>query len=146
MSRQHFDDYFLYQLAMASHNMSTEFYDELKTVGLKPIAWRILYCLWSSPNMRLTDLAHNVLLKQPRVTNQVVQLEADGLLKKTLTKNDRRNLSLVVTKKGRKLLEPLIEKSMQHEDQILSVLSDDDRKRFRETLTILIKSQQERLN
>lgn len=96
--------------------------------------------------MRLTDLAHNVLLKQPRVTNQVVQLEADGLLKKTLTKNDRRNLSLVVTQKGRKLLEPLIEKSMQHEDQILSVLSEDDRKRFRETLTILIKSQQERLN
>ncbi len=138
MSDQHFDDYLLYQLAMVSHGASSQFHAELTKSGIKPVAWRILYCLWSKPDMRLTELARHVLFKQPRVTKQIVQLEQEGLIKKTIGPEDRRNVYLRLTVKGRKLVQPLIKKSAQHEDQVLSVLSKADRVKFRKTLSVLI--------
>ncbi len=88
--------------------------------------------------MRLTELARHVLFKQPRVTKQIVQLEQEGLIKKTIGPEDRRNVYLRLTTKGRKLVQPLIKKSADHEEQVLSVLGKNDRIKFRKTLSILI--------
>ncbi len=140
MTDQHFDHYLLYQLAMASHVVSSQFHKELEKSGIKPVAWRILYCLWSKPNMRLTELARHVLYKQPRVTKQIAQLEMDGLIKKTVQPDDRRNLYLRLTTKGRDIVYPLIQKSAKHEAEVLSVLSKADQIKFRKTLSRLIGS------
>ena len=90
--------------------------------------------------MRLTELARHVLFKQPRVTKQVAQLEKDGLVEKNIKPEDRRNVYLSLTTKGRKLVAPLIEKSARHEKKVLSVLSAEERKQFRKTLLILIRN------
>lgn len=140
MRDQHFNNYLLYQLAMVSHAVSSQFHAELATMGVKPVAWRILYCLWSSPGMRLTELARHVLFKQPRVTKQVAQLEKAGLVKKTTKVKDRRNVYLRLTKKGCALVYPLIEKSVRHEGQVLSILDERDRVQFRKTLSVLISN------
>ena len=138
MTDQHFDNYLLYQLAMVSHKMSSQFHAELAKSGIKPVAWRILYCLWSRPDMRLTELASHVLFKQPRVTKQIAKLEQQGLIKRNIKQEDRRNVYLRLTAKGRTLVYPLIKKSAEHEAQVLSVLSKADQDKFRKTLSILI--------
>jgi len=138
MTDEHFDNYLLYQLAMASHVVSSQFHAELEKSGIKPVAWRILYCLWSKPDMRLTELARHVLYKQPRVTKQIAQLEMDGLITKTVKPDDRRNVYLRLTTKGQNIIYPLIQKSAKHETQVLSVLSKTDQAKFRKTLSRLI--------
>ncbi|MBV1901900.1 MAG: MarR family transcriptional regulator [Kordiimonadaceae bacterium] len=140
MPKQHFNDYLLYQMAMASHVISHGFHEELAKTDIGPVAWRILYCVWSSPGMRLTELARHVLYKQPRVTKRVAQLEEEGLLVKVIKKEDRRNVYLHLTDKGRALVVPLIKKSEDHENAVFSVLSSDDLKSFRKTLAVLIAS------
>lgn len=137
MSYQHFDDYLLYQLAMASHVLSSESHAELAKQGISPAAWRILYCLWSRPDMRLTELARYVLYKQPRVTKRVAKLEQEGMIERIIRKEDRRNISLRLTDKGKKIVQPLIEKSKAHEDKILSILPEKDQQQFRRSLALL---------
>ena len=139
MSQQHFDDYLLYQLAMVSNALSSEFHNELSKCGICPAAWRILYCLWSTPDMRLTQLARHVLYKQPRVTKRVAQLQEEGLIEKTIRDDDRRNVSLRLTKKGQDIVFPLIEKSIEHENKVMSALPKRDRQQFRRSLLALIK-------
>ncbi len=140
MSRQHFDDYLLYQLAIASQALSSQFHKELAKQGVSPAAWRILYCLWSKPDMRLTELARHVLYKQPRVTKCVAQLKEDGLVEKNIRSEDRRNVSLHLTENGKKLVMPLIKRSREHEDKVLAALSEKDRLQFRRSLTLLIQN------
>ncbi len=140
MSRQHFDDYLLYQLAMVSDALSSDFHNELAKQGISPTAWRILYCLWSTPNMRLTELARHVLYKQPRVTKRVAQLQEDGLIEKTVRDDDRRNVSLRLTQKGQDLVAPLIKKSVEHEATVMSALPEKDRQQFRASLRMFIQN------
>ena len=140
MSLQDFDDYLLYQLAMASHVISSEFHKKLSEKGISPAAWRILYCLWSKPGMRLTELAHHVLYKQPRVTKRVARLQQAGLIKKTIRTEDRRNVYLQLTKKGCDLVHPLIVRSQAHEVKILSSLPEIERLQFRKSLLRLINN------
>ncbi|MEE9272725.1 MAG: MarR family transcriptional regulator [Robiginitomaculum sp.] len=140
MNQQHFDNYLLYQLAMVSNALSSEFHNELSKHDIGPAAWRILYCLWSTPDMRLTELARHVLYKQPRVTKRVAQLQEAGLVEKTVRDDDRRNVSLRLTQKGKKLVFPFIKKSIAHEAKIMSVLPQADRQKFRQSLLALIES------
>ena len=140
MPNLHFDNYLLYQLAMTSHVISKDFHDELKELGVSAVDWRILYCLWSSPGIRLTELAKHVLYKQPRVTKRVAVLQRESLVKKTVKTDDRRNIYLRLTPKGQSLVKPLIEKAHAHEQKILSVLSESEIMKFRKTLLKLMQS------
>ncbi len=89
--------------------------------------------------MRLTQLARHVLYKQPRVTKRVAQLQEEGLIEKTIRDDDRRNVSLRLTKKGQDIVFPLIEKSIEHENKVMSALPKRDRQQFRRSLLALIK-------
>ncbi len=90
--------------------------------------------------MRLTELARHVLYKQPRVTKRVARLQEEGLIEKTIRANDRRNVSLRLTKKGQDIVLPLIEKSIEHESKVMSVLPQKDRRQFRRSLLALVKN------
>ena len=90
--------------------------------------------------MGLSELACHVLYKQPRVTKHIVRLQEEGLVKKSIRLEDRRNLHLYLTAKGRRLVEPLIKKAVRHESGALSALSKSESRQFRKTLKKLIAS------
>ena len=143
MSERFIDNYLLFQLALASHTFSEEFYTELRAAGVSPAKWRILINLVDCPGMYLTRLAKYALYEQSRTTKLVDQLVGEKLVRRRQDQRDRRRMSVHITVKGRKLVEPLIEKAKQHEDKVLSGLPKHDRTRLKSILAKLARRHSE---
>lgn len=134
MSGRFVDDYLLFQLALASHTFSEEFYEQLRVVGVSASQWRILINLVDCTGMYLTALAKYALYEQSRVTKLVDILTAQGLVEKRSGSHDRRKVSVHITHEGRQLIEPLIEQAKIHEKSVLSVLSKNEQTRLKSIL------------
>ncbi|MEE9272714.1 MAG: MarR family transcriptional regulator [Robiginitomaculum sp.] len=143
MSDRFIDNYLLFQLALASHTFSEEFYGQLRAAGVSPAKWRILINLVDCPGMYLTRLAKYALYEQSRTTKLVDQLVGEKLVERRIDQKDRRRVSVHITATGRGLIEPLIEKAKLHEDDVLSSLNASDRKRLKSILTKLAKRHSE---
>ena len=135
MSERFIDNYLLFQLALASHTFSEEFYVQLRAVGVSPAKWRILINLVDCSGMYLTRLAKYALYEQSRTTKLVDQLVGENLVERRFDQKDRRRVSVHITGKGRQLIKPLIKKAIIHEDEVLSTLSVKDRKILKSILT-----------
>ncbi len=133
------DNYLLFQLALASHTFSEEFYDQLRAAGVSPPKWRILINLMDCPGMYLTALAKYALYEQSRVTKLVDQLVGERLVEKRTSHQDRRRVSIHITPKGLALVEPLIAQAKTHEASVLSDLSSTDQKNLKSILKKLAK-------
>jgi len=139
MSEKFIDNYLLFQLALASHTFSEEFYEQLRVEGVSPAKWRILINLVDCPGMYLTALAKYALYEQSRVTKLVDQLVGENLVEKRTSHQDRRRVSVHITKQGLDLVKPLIEQAKIHESGVLSALSKDEQKIIKSILSRLAK-------
>jgi len=134
MTEKFIDNYLLFQLALASHTFSEEFYDQLRAAGVSPPKWRILINLMDCPGMYLTALAKYALYEQSRVTKLVDQLVGEGLVEKRTSHKDRRRVSVHITPKGLALVKPLITQAKIHEKSVLAGLTPTDRKHLKSIL------------
>lgn len=139
MPKKFIDNYLLFQLALASHTFSEEFYEQLRAAGVSPAKWRILINLVDCPGMYLTALAKYSLYEQSRVTKLVDQLVGEGLVEKRTSHQDRRRVGIHITTKGTDLVKPLIEQAKIHEASVLSDLSASDQKHLKSILNKLAK-------
>ncbi len=139
MSEKFIDNYLLFQLALASHTFSEEFYDQLRAAGVSPPKWRILINLMDCPGMYLTALAKYALYEQSRVTKLVDQLVGEKLVEKRASHQDRRRVSIHITDKGLALVKPLIVQAQIHEASVLAGLTQTDRKHLKSILRKLAK-------
>jgi 3-hydroxy-9,10-secoandrosta-1,3,5(10)-triene-9,17-dione monooxygenase reductase component len=67
-------------------------------------------------------------------------MERDDLLKRKSTSNDRRRVTLYLTAKGRARVKPVQKAALEHETELLSRFSDDERATIKYTLDLLIDS------
>jgi len=139
MQKKFIDNYLLFQLALASHTFSEEFYDQLRAEGVSPAKWRILINLVDCSGMYLTALAKYSLYEQSRVTKLVDQLVGEKLVEKRTSHQDRRRVSIHITTKGMQLVKPLIEQAKTHEESVLADLSKSDQKHLKSILNKLAK-------
>ncbi|MBL4617188.1 MAG: MarR family transcriptional regulator [Robiginitomaculum sp.] len=139
MPEKFIDNYLLFQLALASHTFSEEFYDQLRAEGVSPAKWRILINLVDCQGMYLTALAKYSLYEQSRVTKLVDQLVGEGLVEKRSLHQDRRRVGIHITAKGTDMVKPLIEQAKIHEASVLSNLSASDQKHLKSILNKLAK-------
>ncbi len=137
MPEKFIDNYLLFQLALASHTFSEEFYQQLRAKGVSPAKWRILINLFDCPGMYLTSLAKYVLYEQSRVTKLVDQLVSEKLVEKKTSHQDRRRVSIHITEAGTKLVAPLIEQAKAHEASVLAKLSPSDQNNLKSILKTL---------
>jgi DNA-binding MarR family transcriptional regulator len=137
MGERFIDNYLLFQLAIVSHNFSSEFHEFLRGKGMSLTPWRILINLIDSPGLHISELAKNTLLEQSHVTKTTDRLCNDGLVKKLIDEADRRRVIVSITNKGREKVEPLIEEAKKHEAEKLAQLNPDDAKQLKAILTTL---------
>lgn len=139
-SDNHFiDNYLLFQLAIVSHNFSTEFYEYLRTHGMSASKWRILLNLEGRPGMYVTQLAKNTLLEQSHVTKLTDQLCEEKLTKKRISDLDRRRVLVQITKRGEAVVAPLIKAAKKHERELLNKLDPGDAKKLKSILAKLVE-------
>lgn len=132
-------DYLLYLLAQASAAASNSFHADLAALGVSVPKWRILASLHPLGRMTIGQLAKECLQKQPTLTRIVDRLEQDGLVRRSHSLSDRREVRVSLTDKGRELTASLVARARHHEAAILDNYSNDEVEVLKETLRELVR-------
>jgi DNA-binding MarR family transcriptional regulator len=131
------DGYLGYLLGQANHAMYKDFDSQVRAAGLSMIEWRVLATLHDSPPLTVSQLAQEVLSKQPTVTKLVQRMADQDWLDLLADPLDQRRTLVTVSPVGRKLVRPLLEKARLHEAQMLRALAVPEQAVLKKLLTKL---------
>ena len=89
----------------------------MRAAGLSSIEWRVLATLHDSAPLTVSQLAHEVLAKQPTVTKLVQRMAEQGWLALLADPGDQRRTLVAARPPASKLVKPLMEKARLHESR-----------------------------
>ncbi len=139
MSERFVDGYLGYLLGQANHALYKDFDSHVRAAGLSSIEWRVLATLHDSEPLTVSQLAHEVLAKQPTVTKLVQRMTEQGWVELLADSQDQRRTLVGVTAAGKRLVRPLLEKARAHESERLSSLAVSERARLKKLLAKLAR-------
>lgn len=120
-------------LARRLHQVSTSiFQDHMKQNGydFTSIQFTALNAIASNPNIDQASLAKIIAYDKATIGGVIDRLEKKELIKRSVSRTDRRAHEIALTAKGNYTLETLIEIVKRLEVEILRDLSDDEKTNF----------------
>jgi DNA-binding MarR family transcriptional regulator len=129
--------YLGYLLGQANHALYRNFDSHVRAAGLSSIEWRVLAILQDSPPLTVSQLAHEVLSKQPTVTKLVQRMADQGWLTLQADPADQRRTLVGASTSGRRLVRPLLEKARVHESEMLRALAASEQAALKKLLVKL---------
>jgi DNA-binding MarR family transcriptional regulator len=129
------DEYLGYLLGQANHALYKEFDEHVRAAGLSSIEWRVLATLHDAQPLPVSQLAHEVLSKQPTVTKLVQRMAEQGWVTLLADAADQRRTLVCATASGRRLVKPLVTKARAHETAKLSALAASEKAALKKLLT-----------
>lgn len=118
--------YLGYLLGQANHALYKDFDADVRQAGLQSIEWRILATLSDATFITITQLAQEVLAKQPTVTKAVQRMVAQDWLLLESDAVDHRRTLVGITATGKALVAPLLLKAQVHEARVMQALGNTD--------------------
>ena len=131
------DGYLGYLLGQANHALYKDFDAHVRAAGLSSIEWRVLATLHDSAPLTVSQLAHEVLSKQPTVTKLVQRMADQGWVTLLADAADQRRTLVEISPGGRRLVRPLLEKARAHESQVLRPLAASEKAALKKLLSKL---------
>jgi DNA-binding MarR family transcriptional regulator len=128
------DSYLGYLLGQANHALFKDFEAQVSAAGLSSIEWRVLATLHDSEPLTVSQLARDVLSKQPTVTKLVQRMASQGWVGLYADANDQRRTLVAVTPAGKHLALPLVAQAKQHEALVLQPLNATEKIALRKLL------------
>lgn len=119
-------DYLGYLLGQANHALYRDFDTDVRKAGLRSLEWRVLATLSGSDSMTISQLAQEVLAKQPTVTKAVQRMVRHNWLSIQADATDQRRTVVSITSDGRAVVTPLLTQAQRHEAQVLQALGNAD--------------------
>lgn len=123
------------KLARAYLSFAKKSHDSIRSFGLTEPQFAVLETLGHLGPMTIGILCKKQLVSGGNMTLVVDNLEKEGLVHRTHSKNDRRAIIVELTEKGQKLFLETFPKHAEHIVQAASVLSPEEQ----ETLSALLK-------
>src|SRR2546423_15507231 len=120
-----------FRLWRASHTRVAEAF---KSVGLTPALFGVLNVLGARQGVIQQDIGAAMGIDPSALVSLIDQLESAGLAKRRPHPTDRRAREVIITPKGRRMLERGRRMALQVEDEVLQGLTASERK---ELLTLL---------
>ena len=128
------DSYLGYLLGQANHALYKDFDAQVRARGLSSIEWRVLATLHDGDPLTVSQLAQEVLSKQPTVTKLVQRMADQGWVALHADAADQRRTLVKVTPAGRRLVKPLVEAAREHETRVLRSLGATEKAALRKLL------------
>jgi len=128
------DGYLGYLLGQANHALYKDFDAHVRAAGLSSIEWRVLATLHDGEPLPISQLAHEVLSKQPTVTKLVQRMAGEGWVVLQACPTDQRRTLVAVTAAGHRLVKPLVEQAKAHEAQVMRALGSTEKAALRKLL------------
>jgi DNA-binding MarR family transcriptional regulator len=138
-SERFVDGYLGYLLGQANHALYKDFDRHVRAAGLSSIEWRVLATLNDSAPVTVSQLAHEVLSKQPTVTKLVQRMAEQGWVALLADPADQRRTLVGITPAGRRLVRPLLEKARAHESEMLRTLAASEQAALKKLLAKLAR-------
>lgn len=132
------DTYLGYLLGQANHALYKDFDAQVRARGLSSIEWRVLATLHDGEPLTVSQLAQEVLSKQPTVTKLVQRMADQGWVALQADPGDQRRTLVAATAAGRRLVRPLVEQAREHEARLLRALGATEKKALRQLLEKLV--------
>jgi len=123
------EDYLGYQLARASHLVTSSLHEQFAGYGIPVSTWRILTSALEK-RRTITEIGQLVLMKQSALSRALDRLERDALIARQRSETERRLVYIELTAKGRKQAEQLRAAAALHEKKIRQSLSAADLKQL----------------
>src|SRR3569832_637662 len=121
-------------LGQAHHALAKEFEAHLRAAGLSAIEWRVLATLHDGQALTVSQLAQEVLAKQPTVTKLAQRMGEQGWVTLQADPADQRRTLVEATAAGKRLVRPLIHRARVHETQLLRSLAASEQAALRKLL------------
>ncbi|HUR88925.1 MAG TPA: MarR family transcriptional regulator [Ramlibacter sp.] len=126
--------YLGYLLGQANHALYKEFDAHVRAAGLSSVEWRVLATLHDGGPLTVSQLAHEVLSKQPTVTKLVQRMNEQGWVALEADPTDQRRTLVSATAAGRRLVKPLVQKALVHETALLRTLAASEKAALKKLL------------
>jgi DNA-binding MarR family transcriptional regulator len=134
------DNYLGYLLGQANHVVYKDFDAQVRAAGLSSIEWRVLATLSDSEPLTVSELARDILSKQPTVTKLVQRMVEQGLVELLADAQDQRRTLVAITPTGRTCVAPLLKAARVHETALLRTLGAADVQQLKRLLHKLADS------
>jgi DNA-binding MarR family transcriptional regulator len=129
-----------YRLAVLAHMTSRALSGVYtREFGLSIPEWRILANLGRVGPLNAGELAERSSLDKPKVTRALQRLEARGLAERSIVSSDRRQVRLMLTRRGRLVFRQIAALALEWEKEFLSPLASSERKALERVLTKLMR-------
>ena len=133
------DGYLGYLLGQANHALYKDFDDHVRAAGLSSIEWRVLATLHDSPPLTVSQLALEVLSKQPTVTKLVQRMADQGWVTLLADPADQRRTLVAASTAGKRLVRPLLDEARAHESRMLRALAAPEQAALKKLLVKLAR-------
>lgn len=110
--------------------------------GITPIQFGVMERLYSKGALRIGELMDELLSTPGNMTVVVKNMERDGFISRRQDETDKRSFFLVLTDKGKSLIDEMLPKHVALMEEMWSVLSIEEQKELSEILKKLYKNKE----
>lgn len=126
-----------YLLTTAQHSVFLKMTEKLSVYDITPVQYAVLYCLWENNGTSPKEIAERLKLENSTISGILERMGKKELIKRSISKEDRRFIQVVLTEKGASLKEDVLATVEQVNTEVLSVFSDEERESLKSYLRTL---------
>ena len=98
-----------YLLTTAQHNVFQYLSIRLAKYDVTPSQYGVLNCLWGKSHATPKQIAETLCLETSTISGVLDRMQKKELIDRVINKEDRREVQVIITEKGRALQEPITE-------------------------------------
>lgn len=126
-----------YLLTTAQHSVFLKMTEKLSVFDLTPVQYAVLYCLWENDKKSPKEIAERLKLENSTISGILERMEKKGLIKRMISKEDRRFIQIMLTEKGAALEEDVLATVDEVNEEVMSVFSKEECENLKTQLRVL---------
>ncbi|MDY4834129.1 MarR family winged helix-turn-helix transcriptional regulator [Frisingicoccus sp.] len=126
-----------YLLTTAQHSVFLKMTEKLSVFDLTPVQYAVLYCLWENDKKSPKEIAERLKLENSTISGILERMEKKGLIKRMISKEDRRFIQIMLTEKGAALEEDVLAAVDKVNEEVMSVFSKEECENLKTQLRVL---------
>lgn len=126
-----------YLLTTAQHSVFLKMTEKLSVFDLTPVQYAVLYCLWENNKKSPKEIAERLKLENSTISGILERMEKKDLIKRMISKEDRRFIQIMLTEKGAALEEDVLAAVDKVNEEVMSVFSKEECENLKTQLRLL---------
>lgn len=106
--------------------------------GLRITDWRVLAVIAGNPGISANEIAVRTATDKGWVSRSVTQLDRNGLIERTVDRQDSRRYRLTLTRRGRAIFDKAAAGALSRQEELFGALPVEERARLMDNLQELI--------